>query len=201
MNGFKGAAAKMQPDDIVATAHELDIEPAALRAVMAVEAAGAGFDASGRPKALFERHHFHRWLIKNNKPDVLAVAAEANLAYPKWGTRPYPKGSDAVYAEIEAAYKMAPEEALLSTSWGLGQIMGSNWVTTGAGSVEEMVREAMESEGNQLRHMANFIKSAGLIDEIQNKDWAGFAKKYNGPAYAQNQYDVKLASAYERFLA
>jgi hypothetical protein len=49
--------------------------------------------------------------------------------------------------------------------------------------------------------MANFIKSAGLIDEIQNKDWAGFAKKYNGPAYAQNQYDVKLASAYERFSA
>jgi hypothetical protein len=64
-----------------------------------------------------------------------------------------------------------------------------------------MVREAKESEGNQLRHMANFIKSAGLIDEIQNKDWAGFAKKYNGPAYAQNQYDVKLASAYERFSA
>jgi hypothetical protein len=201
MNGFKGAATKMQPDDIVATAHELDIEPAALRAIMAIEAAGSGFDASGRPKALFERHHFYRWLIKNNKPDVLAAAAEANLAYPKWGTKPYPKGSDAVYAEIEAAYKMAPEEALLSTSWGLGQIMGSNWVATGTGSVEEMVREAMESEGNQLRHMANFIKSTGLIDEIQNKDWAGFAKKYNGPAYAQNQYDVKLASAYERFSA
>jgi hypothetical protein len=123
------------------------------------------------------------------------------LAYPKWGEKPYPKGSDAVYAEIRAAYDIDAEAALLSTSWGLGQIMGSNWKTTGAESVVLMVREAMESEGNQLKHMANFIKSAGLIDEIQNKDWAGFAKKYNGPAYAQNQYDVKLASAYERFSA
>jgi hypothetical protein len=199
MNGFKGSAAKMQPDDVVATAHELDIEPAALRAVMSVEAAGSGFDAAGRPKALFERHHFYKWL--KAQPEKLEMAVEAGLAYPKWGEKPYPKGSEAVYGEIQAAYEIDAEAALLSTSWGLGQIMGSNWKATGADSVVVMVREAMESEGNQLRHMANFIKSAGLIDEIQNKDWAGFAKKYNGPAYAQNQYDVKLASAYERFSA
>jgi len=199
MNGFKGAAAKIQPDDVVATAHELDIEPAALRAVMSVEAAGSGFDAAGRPKALFERHHFYKWL--KAQPEKLELAVEAGLAYPKWGEKPYPRGSDAVYAEIEAAYEIDPDAALLATSWGLGQIMGSNYKAAGASSVAEMVEQAMESEGNQLKHMANFIRSAGLVDEIQNKDWAGFAKKYNGPAYAQNQYDVKLASAYERFLA
>ena len=57
----------------------------------------------------------------------------------------------------------------------------------------------MESEVNQLRHMASFIRSAGLLDEIQRKDWAGFAKGYNGPQYAVNKYDTKLADAYAKF--
>lgn len=46
--------------------------------------------------------------------------------------------------------------------------------------------------------MAAFIKSAGLQDELMSRNWAGFAKGYNGPAYAQNAYDVKLAQAYEK---
>jgi hypothetical protein len=62
-----------------------------------------------------------------------------------------------------------------------------------------MVEEAMTSEANQLRHMANFIKSAGLLDELQAKNWAGFARGYNGPGYAKNAYDVKLADAYNKF--
>lgn len=196
---FSGPGIKLRPDDIVATAHELGVETAALRAVISIEAASSGFDSANRPKALFERHHFYKWLKK--QPEKLLLATEAGLAYPKWGARPYPKTANLVYAEIEAAYEIDAEAALLSTSWGLGQIMGSNWEAAGTPSVVVMVREAIESEIHQLRHMANFIKAAGLIDEIQNKDWAGFAKKYNGPAYAQNQYDVKLASAYERFSA
>jgi hypothetical protein len=47
--------------------------------------------------------------------------------------------------------------------------------------------------------MARFIKAAGLQDELQNKNWAGFAKGYNGPGYAQNNYDGKLASAYDKY--
>ena len=57
----------------------------------------------------------------------------------------------------------------------------------------------MESEVNQLKHMANFIKSANLLDELQRKDWAGFAKGYNGPQYAVNKYDEKLAAAYDKY--
>jgi len=132
---------------------------------------------------------------------LLDQASAAGLAYPKWGERPYPKGSDAVYAEIEAAYEMRPSAALMATSWGLGQIMGSNFKMTGSASVEEMVRQAMESETNQLHHMIGFIKSAGLLDKLKAKDWAGFAKGYNGPAYAKNAYDTKLAGAYANFIS
>ena len=124
---------------------------------------------------------------------------EQGLAYPKWGEKPYPKGSDAVYAEIEAAYDIDAESALKSVSWGLGQIMGSNFLNAGCDSVSQMVEEACESELNQLKQMASFITHAGLLQKLKNKDWAGFAKGYNGPGYAQNNYDVKLANNYGKF--
>jgi len=197
MNGFKGSAIKMTVADIHAVADMAGIDRAALRAVLSVETGGSGFDKSGRPKALFERHYFYKFI--KDDPVLLDEAVAAGLAYPKWGERPYPKGSDAVYAEIESAYEMRPSAALMATSWGLGQIMGSNWEMTGADSVDEMVRQAMESETNQLHHMIGFIKSAGLLDKLKAKDWAGFAKGYNGPAYAKNAYDTKLAGAYANF--
>lgn len=194
---FTGAARKIEPSEIDSIANDLGVEPAAFRAVIAVEAAGSGFDKAGRPKALFERHHFYKHL--KDTPGLLANAEAAGLAYPKWGTTPYPKGSDAVYAEIIRACAIEEEAALLSTSWGLGQIMGSNYKLAGCNSVHEMVSEACESEAGQLRQMASFIKKAGLLDELVAKNWAGFAKGYNGPQYAKNQYDQKLAAAYTKF--
>jgi hypothetical protein len=197
MNGFKGDAIPLGHSDVGIVAEEMGVEEAALRAVLSVETGGSGFDKSGRPKALFERHYFYKFL--SDDPSKLQLAVDAGLAYPKWGERPYPKGSDAVYAEIEAAYQIAEEPALKSVSWGLGQIMGANYKMVGCISVEEMVQQAMESELNQLRQMAKFIKSSGLLDELRDKNWAAFAKGYNGPGYAKNQYDVKLAEAFEKW--
>jgi hypothetical protein len=194
---FVGTATYATPSDFETIAAEIGVPFAAFRAVIEVEAGGRGFDKANRPKALFERHHFHKWL--KNKPDQLAEAISANLAYPKWGTLPYPKGSDGVYKEIIAACDIDEEAALLSTSWGLGQVMGSNFKIAGCVDVIHMVQEAMESEAYQLRHMANFIKNAGLLDELKDLNWAGFAHGYNGPAYAQNKYDEKLAAAYEKY--
>ncbi len=197
MDGFKGAALPMQPEDVATVAAEIGVEEAALRAVLSVESAGSGFDKAGRPKALFERHHFFKHL--KAKPVELDQAVAMGLAYPKWGEKPYPKGSDAVYAEIAAAYDIDADAALLSTSWGLGQVMGSNFKMVGCASVDQMVKQAMDAEVSQLRHMAGFIKTSGLLPKMQALDWAGFAKGYNGPGYAKNQYDVKLAAAYTKF--
>jgi hypothetical protein len=35
-----------------------------------------------------------------------------------------------------------------------------------------------------------------LADAIRTKNWPSFARQYNGPAYAKNKYDEKLAEAY-----
>ena len=194
---FVGSAIPMQVGEIDKTAESMGVEPAALRAVLTVESGVFGFDKSKRPKALFERHKFYKNL--KDKPDVLLQAINAGLAYPKWGEKPYPKGSDAVYTEIEAACALDLNAALLSVSWGLGQIMGSNYKLAGCDSVQEMVEQAKESEVAQLKQMVNFIKATGLLDELQRKDWAAFAKGYNGPQYALNGYDTKLAEAYEKY--
>ena len=193
---FTGAARKLDLSEIESIATNLGVEPAAFRAVIAVEAAGSGFDKAGRPKALFARHHFYKHV--KDAPGLRANAEAEGLAYAKWGTKPYPKGSDAVYAEIVRACAIDEEAALLSTSWGLGQIMGSNYKLAGCASVREMVSEASESEAGQVRQMASFIKNAGLQDELQKKNWAAFARGYNGPGYAKNAYDVKLAQAYNK---
>ena len=194
---FKGAAAKLQVEDIVALAEENGIEPAALRAVIAVEAAGSGFDGAGRPKILFEPHILYRLLAEPERQ----MAVDAGLAYAKWGMQPYPKGSDAQYARLEAASEINQSAALKSCSWGMGQIMGSNHNLAGYGDVETMVFACMDSEAKQAEMMVNFIKNAKLLPAIQNLDWAAFARGYNGPAYAKNAYDVKLADAYKRFSA
>ena len=194
---FNGSAIKATTDDYIHAATNIGVPYASFRAVMTVEAGGSGFDASGRPKALFERHIFYR-LLKAD-PDKLQQAVDAGLAYPKWGEKPYPKTSDGVYAEIEAACEIDETAALQSTSWGLGQIMGNNFKAAGCADVQEMVEQAKQSEYNQLNHMANFIKHNGLTDALCREDWASFAKGYNGPAYAQNKYDEKLAAAYDKF--
>ena len=38
-----------------------------------------------------------------------------------------------------------------------------------------------------------------MLKALKAKDWAGFAKMYNGPNYQINDYDTKLAAAYRRY--
>lgn len=194
-NDFKGAARKLTLEDLSALAEDAGIELAALRAVVAVEAAGSGFDSDGRPKILFEPHIFWRLLDEEDRQDAM----DDGLAYPKWGMQPYPKGSDAQYERLTDAMEFDETAALQSCSWGMGQVMGGNHKVAGYADVQSMVLACMDSEANQVAMMIGFIKGNNLLSAIQNHDWAKFARGYNGPAYAKNAYDVKLAEAYERF--
>jgi N-acetylmuramidase len=194
---FVGEAKPATAYDIEAAAASIGVPAAAFKAVMAVESSGKGFDDDGRPKALFERHIFYREL--RTEPDLQQRAIDEKLAYPKWGQLPYPKGSDAVYEEIERACKIDEDAALCSVSWGLGQIMGTNFLMIGCQSVQDMVEQAKASEANQLMHMAQFIKAAKLDVPLARLDWTAFAKGYNGPGYAANKYDEKLAEHYNSY--
>ncbi len=172
---------------IARAAAALGCEVAAVKAVIAVEAAGAGFLADGRPKILFERHIFRR--LTGNSFD----AKHPDLSGPAGGY----KGGDAEYGRLYRAAQLNGEVAVLSASWGIGQIMGFNWKACGEKSLYGFLLAVHNDEDAQLGLMVGFIQSAGLADELRRKDWAGFARGYNGPGYARLGYHEKLRKAYE----
>ena len=193
MVNFNGAAKGRSPDAIARAAASIGVEEAALGAILDVETAGKGFDASGRPRALFEPHKFFAAL--KDSPEALQRAITEGLAYPVQGTKPYPKDS---YPRITAAMAINTDAALRSTSWGLPQIMGSNCALAGYGSAQEMVEAFCDSEDTQIAAVAAFLKGAGIVSALKAKNWKTVALLYNGKGYAKNAYDTKLAAAYRK---
>jgi hypothetical protein len=176
-------------DDIKKAAGAIGCEPEAIRAVWRVECQAQSYDSLGRLTMLFEPHHFYRLLSGANRKSAVALG----LAYRRWRTKPYPGDS---YPRLEVAIKIDEEIALQSASWGGPQIMGFNHATVGYKSAKAMVQAFLASEGAQLEAMAKFVVENGLAPALRRRDWAAFAKGYNGPKYAKNAYDKKLAQAY-----
>ncbi|EGX3499394.1 N-acetylmuramidase family protein [Salmonella enterica] len=154
---------------------------------------------SGRPKILFEGHIFWRELAKRrNQPEILA-ASFPSIIYRQWTAQHY-LGGEKEHARLETAMSFHREAALYSTSCGAFQIMGFNFALCGFHSVEDFV--AAQSRGNhgQLEAFCQFMATNNLNFYLQNKDWVSFAKRYHGPGYAQNRYDLRIADAYQRYL-
>jgi len=190
--GFIGRAKRLDDIDLPKLGHQIGVGEDEVHAVIDVETAGGGFDSLDRPKLLFEPHVFYRNLLGSKQ----AAAVKAGLAYPKWGTRPYPKDS---YPRLKAAMEIDETAALKSSSWGLGQILGENFKMVGYATPQAMVQAFMDDEENHLAAMVAFIKAAHIDDDLRAHNWAIFARIYNGPGYAKNGYDKKLAAAYAKW--
>lgn len=164
-------------------ASQFGISLAMLQAFLEVESAGSGFftDWHGqqRIKIQFEPHWFKRYT----------------------GTR-IANGVEAQRKEWDAfneAAQVSLEAAMLSTSWGLGQVMGFNYKLAGYASVDDMVDAFKKSEQEQVKGMLNFCKNRkGLMEAIQSLNWHKVALLYNGSNYAEGGYHLKLAKAYVR---
>ena len=86
--------------------------------------------------------------------------------------------------------------AVQAASWSLGQLLGQNCGKAGYSTPQAMVTDFAQGEDELLAAMACFICSTCLAADLRAKRWAGFARGYNGPGYAANRYDTKLAAAY-----
>lgn len=197
----------LQDDDFKQVARLLDCEPAALMAVQQVETGGRGgfFNEPGRieepkrrPIILFEGHIFWSQLKQRGINPELHVKGNEDILYPKWSKAHY-VGGVKEYERLYKARAIDREAADASASWGMFQIMGFNHRLCGENSVAGFVDMMHKSELHQLLLSARFIKSAGMLPALQQKNWAEFARRYNGPKYAENKYDTKLKNAYEAF--
>jgi hypothetical protein len=183
--------------DIRKAAESIGVEPCAVKAVVDVESDGNGFLMDGRPKVLFEGHVFWRELEKRGADPAPLAKRYPGILYPKWTKAHYRNGAGE-WDRLNAAIDIHTDAALCSASWGMFQIMGFNHKACGFDSVQDFAAAQKESEGRQLESFCAFMRSQGLALFLLGKDWAGFARRYNGKDYAKNQYDVKLRKAYEK---
>lgn len=176
--------------DFSEVARLLGVEVAAIKAVCEVEAPRGGFHSDGQPRILFERHKFHQFtggIYSKKHPEI---------SNPRAGGY---KGGKEEHLRLQMACKLNRTAALKSASWGKFQIMGFNYRLCGFSNLQSFINAMYKSEREQLEAFSKFIQSVGLKDELQRKDWKGFARGYNGRAYYKNKYDLKMEKAYLKY--
>lgn len=213
----------------------LECEPAVLKAIARVESSGCSSfwrlnksDGAHIPALVFERHYFSR-LTKGNydktHPDISWSASyRKNSELGKANAKMHDGtvDSDDVYGgyargylRLINAYRLNPEAALKSCSWGKFQIMGDNHVLCNELNVATFCEKMCTSEKAQIELLANFVrrkprawknsknkalgKEISLWDAVKTKDWAAIAFNYNGPGYKTYNYDEKLSTAYKEY--
>lgn len=183
--------------DLVGAARTLGVPLACVRAVNEVESRGSGFLPDGRPVILFERHVLWRRLLERGiDPSPLAIR------YPNVVSRNHGgyKGGSAEYVRLASAELIDAAAAYESASWGAFQVMGQHWERLGYSSIDDFVARMEASESEQLDAFVRFVAAdAGLLAALKARKWTAFAKGYNGPDFARNLYDAKLAQAYLKY--
>lgn len=180
-------------EDYKAAAGKYDVPVPSVKAVIKVEAAGDGFLPDGRPKILFEAHHFgartgHQY---DDSHPLISVRTwgQARVLY-LGGAREYDR-----LAEAKALNETA---ALESASWGAGQVMGFNAKSLGFSDVQAFVA-AMQTAAGQMDAMMRFCKVNGLLQHMRRfpADDAcdAFAAGYNGSG-AVDVYGPKIKAAF-----
>lgn len=190
---FVSITTSLSPTDYEQAAALLRVPLAAIYAVAEVEASGEAFLEDTRPKILYEAHIFSR--LTNHRYD----STHPNISSPTWNRRLYGPAGAHQYDRLYAAIALDREAALKSCSWGMFQILGLHHQLAGHADVESFVADLCTGEAAHLRAFTHFIKSNNRLRRaLEALDWTTFARLYNGPAYAANQYDIKLARAYAK---
>jgi hypothetical protein len=190
---FTGQGTPLTQGGLDASAQLIKVDLPTLWAVVFTETSGCGFFSDRRPKVLFERHIFHRLTGGRFDADDPDVSQPTPGGYGPSGAHQYDR--------LAAAIALDEQAALQSVSWGLGQIMGENYHAAGFANVKDMVTAMVAGEDMQLRAMGSFINFHGMEASLQAQNWTSFARVYNGPNFAANNYDGHLRHFHDTFAA
>lgn len=172
-----------------------------LMAVVEVETGGkGGFVSDGKPQILFEGHVFWKELKERGIDPEPLSKQYPGIVYKTW-TKSHYIGGPGEYKRYEIAERINEDAAICSTSWGIFQILGENYKLCSCNSPKDFYNKMCFSQVWQFLLGIEFIRSSGLYKHLITLDWAKFAKGYNGPGYAQNEYDKKLERSYLKFRA
>ena len=189
---------KLSEEDFERCAAAIGVDVATIKAVKEVETGGrGGFFANGKAVILFEGHIFWSQLKKADKNPLEYIDGNEDILFPEWNKKHY-KGDIREYDRLRRASAIDNRAAMMATSWGLFQIMGFNHAACDCRTIEEFVEKMQESEGRQLDLFISFIRHNKLDKFLKRKEWDEFARRYNGEAYAKNNYARKLEAAYQK---
>lgn len=183
---------KLTDEDFRIVADELGVEVAAIKAVVVIEAGKQmkGFFAPGVPVVNFDRAMYNNSLKKTGKrpgdKNAKVPSGLTGFALREW-------------TQLTNARKSNSDAANMGTFWGMFQIGGFNYKFCGCKDINEFVTIMSESEFSQLELFAKFIVNAGMLTDLKNKNWSGFARKYNGASYKRRGYHTRMAAAYRKF--
>lgn len=172
-----------------------DLDPAALAAIAQTESSGivtTRVEGRDEPLIRFEGHYFDKRLSPADQTKARAM----KLSSPKAGAIANPASQSARWALLQRASAINRDAAYESTSWGIGQVMGAHWHWLGYASAEALAEAVRASPQGQIELMIRFLIYSNLSATLNAHDWSKLAYQYNGPLYAKNRYDLKLAQAY-----
>lgn len=181
-------------EDFREVAQRIGVDVAAIKAIVDIEAGPSheGFSAPGKPLINFDLTMFRRFATRRGV-NLSKYSQSHSVVFNSH------RGSQIkANARLDAARSIDPEAAVEGTFWGMFQIGGFNWKKCGAESLDDFVMRMSRSERDQLDMFVEFITNSGLLKYLKAKDWASFARGYNGPAYARRNYHTRMASAYAR---
>lgn len=192
-------AGHLRDADYTKAAASLGCKMEAIKAVSEVESRGAPFLPSGKPKILFEPHHFGT-----------ATHHVYDATFPEVARRaPLPRGhgvhaygtNEEQWTRLRLAALLDRRAAIECASWGRFQVLGSKWTDTGASSMEAFLVAMFTSEKAQLDGFVAFVKTNHLVGALKRLDWPAFAAGYNGRNYHAQNYDGKIARKYRQLVA
>ncbi|MCH5214488.1 MAG: N-acetylmuramidase family protein [Muribaculaceae bacterium] len=183
---------RLTDEDFQLVADELGVEVAAMKAVVSIEAGAAmkGFVAPGVPIINFDPSMFRIY-----GPKAPSKAGNKNAKVPP-GLSGYALKE---WTQLTNARHKNAKGADMATFWGMFQIGGFNYKTCGCASVDEFVEKMSYSELAQLELFAKFLVGTGQVKYLRDKNWAKFARAYNGASYARRGYHTRMAAAYKKF--
>lgn len=187
-------------EDFIDVARRLGIEVAAVKAVVEIEAGKdmGGFVEPGMPIINFDLTQFNRLAVKH-KINLAKYRKSHAVVFARPNAKAYGGHQYAQHARLASASTIDRKTAVYATYWGMFQIGGENWKLCGTDSYEDFVDRMSRSERDQLEMFAVFIEKCGYTKYLKNHDWAGFARRYNGPGYRRYNYDTRMAQAYSRY--
>jgi hypothetical protein len=183
-----GPRTPLTPGDFAAAATKLACDVAAIRAVAKVESSRKPFDDLGRPTILYERHLFDRLTGGRFRSQHLDLSNPEPGGYGTFASQ---------YGKLERACALDLDAGLKACSWGMFQILGQNHVDAGFRTVVDFVKALCQTEAEHLKAFVSFIlANPGMHTALRSHDWTGFARRYNGPEFHKNNYDVRMADAF-----